>query len=257
METPGETVVRLEGVHTRFGARRVHEDVSLAVRRGEIFALVGGSGSGKTTLLRVMLLLDRPCAGDVELLGRRAAGLGEEALLGLRRRMGALFQHDALFGGLTLLENVMLPLREHTRLPPDLIREVALLKIRLVGLAPEAAGLRPAALSGGMRKRGALARALALDPELLFLDEPTAGLDPAAAGAFDELILRLRDSLGLTVVLVTHDLDTLMRIADRIAVLADRRIVAMGSVDEVLTSEHPAVRAFFHGPRGRAAAGMR
>ncbi len=249
----GETVIRLEGVETRFGPQRVHAGIDLEVRRGEIFALVGGSGSGKTTLLRVMLLLHRPSAGRVVLLGRDAARTPERELLALRRRMGVLFQHDALFSGLSLLENVMVPLREHTRLPEALARELALLRLALVGLGPETGPRLPEALSGGMRKRGALARALALDPELLFLDEPTAGLDPDAAGAFDELVLRLRDALGLTVVLVTHDLDTLMRIADRIALLAEGRIAALGTREEVLASGHPAARRFFHGPRGAAA----
>ncbi len=249
----GEVVVSLRGIETRFGSQRVHAGIDLDVRRGEIFALVGGSGSGKTTLLRVMLLLHRPAAGRVTLLGREAARIGGHELPALRRRMGVLFQHDALFSGLSLLDNVLVPLREHTRLPRGLMREIALLKLALVGLGPETGPRLPEALSGGMRKRGALARALALDPELLFLDEPTAGLDPVTAAGFDELILRLRDSLGLTVVLVTHDLDTLMRIADRVALLADGRVAAVGTLDEVLASEDPAARRFFHGPRGLAA----
>jgi phospholipid/cholesterol/gamma-HCH transport system ATP-binding protein len=240
-----ETVLRLSGIETRYGARVVHAGIDLEVKRGEIFAIVGGSGSGKTTLLREMLLLRRPEAGHVEILGRRDVRAGSREEIGLRRRMGVLFQSGALFGGLSVLENVCLPLQEHTRLPGATIRQIATLKIALTGLPPESATLYPSELSGGMRKRAALARALALDPELLFLDEPGSGLDPLSARAIDELVIKLRDALGLTVIMVTHDLTTVQRTADRVILLGDGVILAEGTPLEVAASADPRTRRFF------------
>lgn len=245
-------VIDVHGLCTRFGAKRVHEDISLSIRRGEAFAIVGGSGSGKTTLLRELLLLQRPTAGSISVLGERSDGLDRASLRRLRRRTGVLFQDGALFGGMTVGENVALPLREHTGLRPPLLDEIVALKIALTGLDPETAVLYPSQLSGGMRKRAALARALALDPELLFLDEPTAGLDPVSAAGLDELIGRLKGALGLTIVMVTHDLDSLREVADRIVLLGEGRILGEGTMGELMGNEHPLVRAFFAGPRGRA-----
>lgn len=244
-------VIEVSGLHTRFGGRVIHEDLDLTVRRGEILALVGASGTGKSTLLREMIGLARPAKGTVRVLGRMVSGVPEGGLSWLRRSAGVLFQGGALFSSLTVLENTALPLAEHTDLDPVFIRELALVKILLAGLPRESAGLFPSELSGGMRKRAGLARAIALDPELLFLDEPTSGLDPVSSDAFDDLILRLRTSLGLTVVMVTHDLDSLLKTADRVAILGDRRILAVGPLPEVARIDHPFIREFFHGPRGR------
>jgi phospholipid/cholesterol/gamma-HCH transport system ATP-binding protein len=223
------------------------------VQRGEVFALVGGSGSGKSTLLREMILLQRPAAGRIEVLGKEILRLGQAEVLGLRRRIGVLFQRGALFSSLTLEENVAVPLREHTRLDDALIRELAAIKIGLTGLPPDSAEKYPSELSGGMVKRAALARAIALDPELLFLDEPSAGLDPVSASALDELIQSMKKLLGLTIVIVTHDLDTLWRVADRVAVLGGGRLHGIGTMQELVRLDDPVVRAFLHGPRGRAA----
>lgn len=248
-----EAVVEVSGLGTRYGERVVHEDVSVTVRRGEILAIVGGSGSGKSTLMRHMALLESPRQGRVQVFGKDVAGLRPAAADALRRRIGVLFQGGALFSGLSVLENVGLPLRERSHLRPGFIEELAALKLALVGLTPEDGLLAPAQLSGGMRKRAALARALVLDPELLFLDEPTAGLDPVAADAFDELICDLCRSLGPTVVIVTHDMDSLWRITDRVVLLGEARVLAEGSVRELAHSRVPAVQAFFQSRRGRAA----
>jgi phospholipid/cholesterol/gamma-HCH transport system ATP-binding protein len=250
---PGENVVEVRDVVTRFRDTVVHEGATLSVRRGEIFALAGGSGSGKTVLLQEIIMLRRPASGSITLFGRALEGLSERQAGELRRRFGVLFQHGALFSSLTVLENVGLPLREHTDLGRDLINEIAALKIALTGLPPESGAKYPSELSGGMRKRAALARALALDPEVVFLDEPTAGLDPSSAGGFDELVLKLKELLGLTVVMVTHDLDSLWRVADRVAVLGEKRVLAIGPMKEVAQVDHPLIREYFHGPRGRAA----
>jgi phospholipid/cholesterol/gamma-HCH transport system ATP-binding protein len=249
----GEVVVEARGLTMRFGDRLVHEGLDLCVARGEILAIVGGSGSGKTTLLREMVLLQRPTAGSVRLLGQETSGISEAQALRLRRRIGVLFQNGALFGGMSVLENVALPLREHARLSDRLIAEIACLKLLLVGLTPEDGLLYPSQLSGGMRKRAALARAIALDPELLFLDEPTSGLDPLSADGFDELILDLKAALDPTIVLVTHDMDSLWRVADRVVLLGEGRLLAQGSMAELAGSTDPAVVRFFQGPRGRAA----
>ena len=253
MAAAPETVVEVTEVTTRFGSKLVHDQVSLEVYRGEILAVVGGSGSGKSTLLREMVLLQRPTSGAIRVFGNEITSLAERHALWLRRRAGVLFQYGALFGALTTLENVSVPLKEHTRLSPILINEIAAMKIAFTGLAPEDGALFPAQLSGGMRKRVGLARAIALDPELLFLDEPTSGLDPLSADAFDELVLSLKASLGLTIVMVTHDMDSLWRVADRIVLLGDARILATGTMRELSASRDPAVQRFFQGPRGRAA----
>lgn len=249
----GEAVLELRGVCTRFGEVVIHDRLDLDVRRGEVLALVGGSGSGKTTLLHEMIMLRRPSAGSIKLLGEEIVDARPAVMERLRQRFGVLFQQGALFSALTVLQNVGVPLREHTDLNDELIDQLALLKIQQAGLAPDAALKYPSELSGGMIKRAALARAMALDPQLLFLDEPTAGLDPASASAFDELVLRLKQWLGLTVVMVTHDLDSLWRVADRVAVLADRKVVAVAPMAELAEVDHPAVRVYFEGPRARAA----
>lgn len=248
-----ETVVELSKVCTRFGNHVVHSNIDLQVRRSEIFALIGGSGSGKSTLLREMILLQRPDSGAIRVLGVDLADLGDADALGLRLRWGVMFQHGGLFGSLTVTENVGLPLREHTALPDPLIDEIAAWKLAMTGLKPEVGAQYPSELSGGMMKRASLARALALDPELLFLDEPTAGLDPESAGEVDQLVRRLRDLFGLTIVMITHDLDLLWQLADRVAVLADGKVQGIGSMAELSRTENPAIRVFFEGPRGRAA----
>jgi phospholipid/cholesterol/gamma-HCH transport system ATP-binding protein len=246
-------VIEVRGLSTRFGDRIVHDHIDLAVYRGEIFAIVGGSGSGKSTLLREMIMLQRPTRGTIRVLGTEVTRVGEGAALALRRRIGVLFQNGALFGAQTVLGNVGMPLREHTGLSPSLIDEIARVKIALAGLDPEVADLFPSQLSGGMRKRAALARAIALDPEILFLDEPTSGLDPLSADAFDELILSLKAALQPTIVIVTHDMDSLWRAADRVALLGGARLLGVGTMQELARSREPRVREFFGGPRGRAA----
>ena len=248
-----DPIIAVRGVATRFGRAVVHESVDLTVARGEIFALVGGSGSGKSTLLREIILLQRPAAGSIRVFGEEIVGMSDDAALPLRRRWGVMFERGALFSALTVAENVGMVLAEHTDLTPRLIREVAAVKIALTGLPPDAGPKYPSELSGGMRKRASLARALALDPELLVLDEPTAGLDPLSASGIDELVRGLRDGLGLTIMMVTHDLDLLWRAADRVAVLGKGNIVGVGSMTELSRSEEPLVRQYFHGPRGRAA----
>lgn len=251
-----EVVIKVSHVATRFGEHVVHADVDLEVRRGEVFAVVGGSGSGKSTLLREMILLHRPDSGSIRVLGVDLMSLDETMpqTLALRQRFGVMFQHGGLFGSLNVLENVGLPLREHTALEDTLIDGIAAWKISLAGLAPETGAQYPSELSGGMMKRASLARALALDPELLFLDEPTAGLDPASAGGVDTLIRSLQDLFGLTVVMITHDLDLLWQVADRVAVLGEGKVQGIGSMAELSKMEHPAIRQFFDGPRGRGAA---
>jgi phospholipid/cholesterol/gamma-HCH transport system ATP-binding protein len=248
-----EPVIQIRKLSTRFGGHVVHAELDLEVRRGEIFALVGGSGSGKSTLLREMILLHRPDSGAIRVLGGDLQALSEAEALDMRRRWGVMFQHGGLFGSLTVSENVGLPLREHTGLDDALIDEIAAGKLSLTGLAPEVGAQYPAELSGGMMKRASLARALALDPELLFLDEPTAGLDPVSAGEVDQLVRKLRDLFGLTVVMITHDLDLLWQVTDRVAVLAEGKVQGVGSMEELSRMEAPAIRQFFDGPRGRAA----
>lgn len=249
----GQAVIEISGLRTQFGSLVVHEDLDLTIRRGEIVALVGGSGCGKTTLLREIIMLTKPAAGSIRVFGRDVVGASPTQSQALSRRFGVLFQKGALFTSLTIRENVAVPLREHTRLDRKTIAEIAELKILLAGLPAHAADQYPAQLSGGMIKRAALARALALDPDLLFLDEPSAGLDPVSANALDELVLTLKDSLGLTVVMVTHDLDSLWRTTDRVAFLGERRVIGYGSMADLTRSEHPLIREYLGGPRGRAA----
>jgi phospholipid/cholesterol/gamma-HCH transport system ATP-binding protein len=245
--------IEMRGICTRFGKTVIHENLDLDVKRGEVLALVGGSGSGKTTLLQEMIMLRKPSAGSIRLFGEECVNAPTSVQERLRQRFGVLFQQGALFSALTVLQNVGVPLREHTKLENSLIDQIALLKIQQAGLPAESALKYPSELSGGMIKRAALARAMALDPQLLFLDEPTAGLDPASASAFDELVLRLKQWLGLTVVMVTHDLDSLWLVADRVAVLAERRVIAVAPMAELAKLDHPAVRVYFEGPRARAA----
>ncbi len=247
-------VIRVRGLVNRFGAQTVHDGLDLDVRRGEIIGVVGGSGTGKSVLMRSLIGLRRPDDGRMEVLGVDPRSDDPQDRLHIERNTGVLFQDGALFSSLTVGENVQVPLKEHHPDLPDSLRyELALLKVRLAGLPADALDKLPSQLSGGMRKRAALARALALDPPLLFLDEPTAGLDPIGAAAFDRLIRTLQQALGLTVFLITHDLDTLYAICDRVAVLADRKVVAAAPLAEIEQIEHPWIREYFHGPRGRAA----
>jgi phospholipid/cholesterol/gamma-HCH transport system ATP-binding protein len=245
-------IIRIRGLTTRMGNRAIHRNLDLDVQRGEVLGVVGGSGTGKSVLLRVVVGLIPPHKGTVEVFSQDISKLDSEAMRRLEARWGVLFQDGALFSSLTVTQNIQVPLKEHLKLPQHLMDEIAAMKVALVGLPPDTGAKYPAELSGGMRKRASLARALALDPELLFLDEPTAGLDPIGAAAFDALIRDLQKSLGLTVFLVTHDLDTLMTICDRIAVLVDKRI-KIGTMTELLHDTHPWIHAYFHGPRGRAA----
>ena len=240
-------------VCARFGSHVVHADLDLKVRQGEIFAIVGGSGSGKSTLLREMIMLHRPNSGTIRILDTDVLTITPDQALILRRRWGVMFQHGGLFGTLNVRDNVGLPLREHTDLDDRLIDEVAAWKITLSGLKPEAGLQFPTELSGGMLKRASMARALALDPELLFLDEPTAGLDPGGAGGIDELVRSLAELYQLTIVIITHDLDFLWQVADRVAVLGEGKVVGVGSMSELAEMNHPVIRQYFDGPRGRAA----
>jgi phospholipid/cholesterol/gamma-HCH transport system ATP-binding protein len=233
------------------GGRLIHDHIGLDIVEGEIFAIVGGSGTGKTTLMHEMIMLRQPDAGVVQLLGRVLATIGRAEKQVLRKQFGVLFQHGALFSSLTVLENVCFPLREHTLLDNELIDKVARVKIMQAGLSADAVSRYPRELSGGMIKRAALARAMALDPKILFLDEPTSGLDPHSASAFDELVLRMKQWFGLTVVMVTHDLDTLWQAADRVAVLGEGRLLGTGDMDSLSRESHPLISLFFEGPRAR------
>jgi len=248
-----DAVVEIRGLNTSFGDAVVHRDVGFSVHRGEIFALVGSSGCGKSTLLRETIMLQAPVSGSIKVFGQEVIGMNDEQALPLRRRWGVMFERGALFSSLTVAENVTMVLKEHLNLDDVLADEIAALKIALTGLPPDAGAKYPSELSGGMRKRAALARALALDPELLFLDEPTAGLDPLSATGIDELVRQLRDALGLTIMMVTHDLDLLWRAADRVAVLGDGSILGIGTMQELAQHEHPVIREYFYGPRGRGA----
>lgn len=248
-----EAVVEMRQVVTRFGDHVVHQGIDLEVHKSEIFAVIGGSGSGKSTLLREMILLHEPNEGTVRVLGTDLKGITVAAALDLRKRWGVMFQHGGLFGALTVLENIGLPLREHTDFDDAKIDEIAHKKLSMAGLPPEVGEQYPGELSGGMLKRASLARALALEPELLFLDEPTAGLDPESAGGVDTLVRALRDQFGLTVVMITHDLDLLWQVADRVAVLAKGRVQGVGSMTELSQMDNPLIRPFFEGPRARGA----
>ena len=244
-------VVEARGVVTRFGDKLVHDRIDLDVARGEIYVIVGGSGSGKSTLMREIVMLHRPDAGSIKVFGEEVTHLGSFKSHALRRRIGVTFQYGALFNELTVLENVCVPFEEHTDLSPKLIQEAAAVKLVLAGLEPKDGALYPAELSGGMRKRAALARAIALDPELIALDEPSSGLDPITADALDDLILKLKELLGLTILMVTHDMDSLWRIADTVALIGNGKILGTGSMKELSASDSPVVRPFFSGPRGR------
>ena len=250
-----DLVIRVRGLENRFGDQIVHKDLDLDVRRGEILGVVGGSGTGKSVLMRAIIGLKTPEAGEVEVFGEAMAGRDEDDAKWVRQRWGVLFQGGALFSMLTVAENVQVPLREYfPELDQQLLDDIAAYKVAMTGLPAEAGPKYPAELSGGMRKRAGLARALALDPELLFLDEPTAGLDPIGAANFDSLLKSLKEALGRTVFLITHDLDTLYAICDRVAVLADHRVIAVGTIAELLALDHPWIQDYFKGPRGRVAA---
>lgn len=248
-----QNAIEVRGLTTRFGEHPVHDGLDLDVRHAETFAIVGGSGSGKSTLLREMIMLHRPDAGTIRMLDFNVLELNEEQAMPLRRRIGVMFQQGGLFASMTVAENVGMPLREFTQLDDKLLDEVAAWKIALTGLEADASLKYPSELSGGMHQRAALARALALDPELLFLDEPTGGLDPASADGVGALIRELRDLLGLTVVIITHDLDLLWQVADRVAVIGGGKVRGVGSMAELSAMQHADIRPFFDTPRGRAA----
>lgn len=253
MTTSTPPIIEVIGLHTRFGDNIVHENINLTVNRSEVLTLVGGSGSGKTTLLRQMLGLGNPSQGSVKVFGYARNDCGHDVQKNLRQRIGVLFQQGALFSALTVFDNIALPLRELRLLQERAIRDIVMLRLDMVGVQPQDAHKMPAELSGGMIKRVALARALALDPELLFLDEPTAGLDPSLSDSFVSLIKDLREELTLTIVMVTHDLDTLVAISDRVAVLADRQLIALGPIPQIITIQHPFIKDFFLGARGQNA----
>ncbi|WP_322889529.1 MULTISPECIES: ABC transporter ATP-binding protein [unclassified Yoonia] len=248
-----DPIIRVRGLVTRFGTTTVHDGLDLDVKRGEIIGVVGGSGTGKSVLLRSIVGLLKPAEGQIEVFGQSVRDTDADEYRALRRRWGVMFQDGALFSSLTVRQNVEAPMREQLDLDDDLRALLAGIKVRMVGLPDRALENYPSELSGGMRKRAGFARAIALDPEIVFLDEPTAGLDPIGAAAFDTLIKQLQKSLGLTVFLVTHDLDSLHAICDRIAVLADKKVLAVGTMQEMLALDHPWVHEYFHGPRARAA----
>ena len=253
MSQASDIAIRVRGLTVRFGTVTVLENLDLDVRRGEILGFVGPSGAGKSVLLRTIVGLVPHASGSIEVFGSNLDHCNERERRGIEKRWGILFQNGALFSSLTVAKNIEVPLREHTTLSRKTIDELSALKIGLVGLPPDSAAKYPAQLSGGMKKRAGLARALALDPDILFLDEPTAGLDPIGAAAFDQLILGLQSNLRLTVFMVTHDLDSLYTICDRIAVLGQKRVVAIGTTEELLKHDDPCIKENFHGPRGRAA----
>ena len=252
--TDTRNIIELRGLRTQFGSHVVHDQLDLDVRQGEILGVVGGSGSGKSVLLRTIVGLNRAAAGSVRVFGKDLLALPDAERRLEERRFGVLFQKGALFSSMTVTENVAMPLIEHAGLSRAEAERIAAVKIALTGLPAKAGNDYPSDLSGGMIKRAALARALALDPDMLFLDEPTAGLDPIGAAAFDQLILTLRDALGFTVFLITHDLDTLYTITDRVAVLSQKRVIINDTLQRVEQFDDPWVQAYFHGPRGRAAA---
>ena len=250
----GDVVICVRGLTNRFGEQVIHDKLELDVKQGEILGVVGGSGTGKSVLMRSIIGLQTPEDGDVQVFGESMIGREDHEARNIRRRWGVLFQGGALFTTLTVAENVQVPIREYfPQIEQDLLDQIAAYKVTMTGLPPDAAPKYPSELSGGMKKRAGLARSLALDPELLFLDEPTAGLDPIGAAAFDALIHSLKETLGLTVFLITHDLDTLHAICDRVAVLADTRVVAVGTIPELLALDHPWIQEYFNGPRGRVA----
>ncbi|WP_114809382.1 ABC transporter ATP-binding protein [Paraburkholderia kururiensis] len=253
LPTIAETVIEVRDLTKRYGRNIVHQHLDFDVRRGEIVAVVGGSGSGKTTLVRQILGLERQSSGTIKLFGEDTSTLDGNTALMMRSRMGMLFQHGALFSSLNVFDNVAQPLRELGKIPDELLRDIVMLKLEMVGLPCKHASKMPAALSGGMVKRVGIARAIALEPEMLFLDEPTAGLDPQASDEFVELISTLHRALGLTVVMVTHDLDTMVALSTRVAVLADRKVLVAAPVEEAAGVDHPFIREYFLGLRGRRA----
>jgi len=246
-------IIEIKNVKIQLGGDWVHKDINLTVNRGEIMAIVGGSGSGKTTLLREMLMLQKPDAGSIRIFDQEITTASPKTQALIQRRWGVLFQQSALFSSLTLLENTAFPLIEHSNLDKKMIRELAALKIAMTGLPVDSSNKYPAELSGGMQKRAALARAIILDPELIFLDEPTAGLDPGSAGGLDELILDLQSTMGLTVVIITHDLDTLWHVTDRVAFLGEGKVLCVDAMAQLVKNPHPLIQEFFSGPRGRTA----
>ncbi len=248
MSNDTDIIIRIRDLKTSFAEHIVHEHLDLDVRKGEILGIVGGSGSGKTTLMREIIMLQKPTAGSITVYEQDVLAASERQQKQLCQRWGVMFQQGALFTSLTVLENVCFPLQEFTQLSAELIKEIALLKLKMANFPLNSAGLYPAELSGGMLKRAALARAIVQDAELLFLDEPTSGLDPETAGAFDELVRRLRDSLELTIVIVTHDLDTLWQITDRVAFLGEKRVLAIDSIENLSKSAHPLLKAYFQRP---------
>jgi phospholipid/cholesterol/gamma-HCH transport system ATP-binding protein len=248
-------VIQVRGLVNRFGTQVVHDGLDVDIEPGEVFGIVGGSGSGKSVLLRTMLGLQKPVEGSVRIEGAEVAGRPDRDLLEVKRRYGVMFQRGALFSSLSVAQNIELPIREHFPMPDEAAAELAMLRVRMVGLEEADAAKYPAQLSGGMTKRAALARALALDPAILFLDEPTSGLDPISAAAFDRLVLDLQRGLSLTVVMITHDLDTIYRVCNRVGVIVDGRMIT-GTLDEIVRNEDPWIRDYFHGERSRAAQGQ-
>lgn len=238
-------MIEIKNMKNYLGGQWVHSDVNLTVEKGEILAIIGGSGSGKTTVLRSLLMLLKPTSGSVKVFGEEIYELDSHEAFMLRRRWGMLFQHSALFSAMNVLENVMFPMREFTELDEEFMQQLALLKIALVGLPIDAAGKYPAELSGGMQRRAAAARAIAMDPELLFLDEPTTGLDPRSARLFDDLVVFLRNSLNLTIVMVSHDIESLKRATDRVAFIGDGKILSVEPIQDLMKNKHPLIAEYF------------
>lgn len=242
MTTP---IIQISGLKNKFGSQWVHKDVNLTVNQGEIIAIIGGSGSGKTTILRSILMLLKPTAGSIEVFGKNILTIDEQSANEICQRWGMLFQHSALFSGMTVLENIMFPMRELAQLDAPLMHELAMLKLSLVGLSKEAANKYPSQLSGGMQRRAATARAIAMDPELVFFDEPTSGLDPKSAQQFDELIVFLRDTLNLTIVIISHDIESLKRATDKVAFVGDGKILAVEPIAQLMKNTHPLIAEYF------------
>ena len=240
-----DAVIEISGLKNYLGGQWVHKDVNLTVQRGEIMAIIGGSGSGKTTILRSILMLLKPTAGSIRIFDQDISAINERQAKQIRRRWGMLFQHSALFSGLTVLQNIMFPMRELAHLKPGLMRHLAMFKLAMVGLSAEAAHKFPAQLSGGMQKRAATARAIAMDPELLFFDEPTSGLDPHSARQFDDLIIFLRNTLNLTIVMISHDVESLKHATDRVAFIGEGRVLAIAPIAELMKNKHPLIADYF------------